>query len=71
MSLYVLFMKREKGAEIHTKKHGRKEPCKSIGDTSTCECNFIGMRGRAKDLRHHQLSKILNLREYVDPMMID
>jgi hypothetical protein len=45
MSLYILFMKREKGAEIQS--------------------------GRAKDPRHHQLSTILNLREYFDPMMLD
>jgi hypothetical protein len=71
MSLYVLFMNREKGAEIQKNNHGRKEPGKSIDDTTTFECNFIGVSGRAKDPRHHQLSKILNLREYFDPMMLD
>jgi hypothetical protein len=71
MSLYDLFMKREKGAEIQKNNHGRKEPCKSIDDTRTFECNFIGVSRRAKDPRHHKLSKILNLREYLDPMMLD
>jgi hypothetical protein len=71
MSLYVLFMKREKGAEIQKNNHGRKEPCKSIDDKRTFECNFIGVSGCAKDPRHHQLSKILSSREYFDPMMLD
>jgi hypothetical protein len=71
MSIYVLFVKREKGAEIQKNHHGRKEPCKSIDDTRTCECNFIGVSGRAKNPRHHQLSKILSLREYFDPMILD
>jgi hypothetical protein len=71
MILYVLFMKREKGAEIQKNNHGRKEPCISIDDTRTFECNFIGVSGRAKDPRHRQLSKILSLREYFDPMMLD
>jgi hypothetical protein len=34
------------------------------------ECNFIGVSSRAKDPRHHQVSKILNLREYFEPMML-
>jgi hypothetical protein len=71
MSLYVLLMKPEKGAEIQKNNHGRKEPCKSIDDTRTFECNFIGVSGSAKDPRHHQLSNILNLWEYFDPMMLD
>jgi hypothetical protein len=45
MSIYVLFAKREKGAEIQKNKNGRKEPCKSIDDTRTCERNFIGASG--------------------------
>jgi hypothetical protein len=71
MTLYVLFMKLEKGAEIQKNNHGRKEPCKSIDDTITFECNFIGVSDRAKDPRHHQLSKILSLWEYFDQMMLD
>jgi hypothetical protein len=63
MSHYVLFMKLEKGAEIQKNSHGRKEPCKSIDDKSTFECNFIGVSDRDKDQRHHQLSKILSLWE--------
>jgi hypothetical protein len=71
MSMYVLFMKRKKGADIQKNNHVRKEPCKSIDDTRIFECTFIGVSGRAKYLRHHQLSKILSLREYFDPMMLD
>jgi hypothetical protein len=67
MSLYVLFMKLEQGADNHL----RKDHCKSIDDTRNFECNVIGMNGRAKYPRHHQLSKILNLLEFFDPMMLD
>jgi hypothetical protein len=56
MGLYVLFMKLEKGADIHKNNHGRNEPCKYIDDTRTFECNLIGVSSRAKDPRHYQLS---------------